>query len=132
VWERDAWRQGALFAIGAEVGGELIGVIIVGRPVSRHYDNGHTCEVTRCCVVDGAQKGACSFLYQSAWRAAKAMGYSRMITYTLQSESGASLRGAGWKVIAERKGNNPKLWQSRPNRTFQSVVSEAKFLWERQ
>jgi len=122
--------QGGLFAIGVSDGDRLIGVVIVGRPVARFIDNGETAEVTRCCVLSDAPKGACSFLYARAWNAAKAIGYSKMITYTLQSETGASLRGAGWKVVAELKPNNPKLWQSRPGREWQPVVGQSKFRWE--
>ncbi len=41
-------------------------------------------------------KNVCSFLYGAAARAAAAMGYNRIITYTLDSENGASLRASGW------------------------------------
>lgn len=121
---------GHVFSVGASDGERLVGVAIVGRPISRHQQDGATLEVTRCCVVDEAPKGTCSALYGACWRAAKALGWRRLITSTLQSESGASLRGAGWKVIAERKPNNPKAWQSRPVREWQPVVGQAKFVWE--
>jgi hypothetical protein len=86
---------GGLFALGAGKGGELVGVVIVGRPVARHLDSGLTAEVTRCCT-DGTPN-ACSFLYGAAWRAARGLGYRRLVTYTLPEEGGASLRGAGWR-----------------------------------
>jgi len=120
---------GGLFAVGASDGEGLVGVAIIGRPVSRHMQDGVTAEVTRCCVVDSAPKGTPSALYGAAWRAAKALGCRRLITYTLQSESGASLRGAGWLVIAERKANRPDQWQNRPGREWQPVVGQAKILW---
>ena len=69
--------------------------MIVGRPVSRHLDDGKTLEVNRLCTL--GVKNACSFLYAAAARAAKAMGYEKIITYILQSENGGSLRAAGWK-----------------------------------
>jgi hypothetical protein len=122
--------QGALFAVGASDGQALIGVAIVGRPVSRHLDDGQTAEVVRCCTHDDAPKGACSFLYARCWQAAKALGWRRLITYTLQAESGASLRGAGWRVVAELKGSDPRAWQSRPGREWQPVVGQAKLRWE--
>lgn len=122
--------QGGLYAVGVSDGSQLVGVCIVGRPVARFLDNGETVEVTRCCVKDDAPKGSCSFLYARAWQAAKALGWRKLITYTLQSESGASLRGAGWKVVAELSGSNPKSWQSRACREWQSVVGQAKFRWE--
>ena len=74
--------------------GRLCAVAIVGRPVSRYLDDGFTLEVNRLCS-DGT-KNACSILYAAAARAARAMGYRKIITYTLDTESGASLRAAGW------------------------------------
>lgn len=78
------------------------GVCIVGRPVSRHLDNGMTLEVTRL-ASDGCPN-ACSCLYGAAWRAAKALGYTKLITYILDTESGTSLKASGWKLIGKRGG----------------------------
>ncbi len=86
---------GHKFSIGVADGEKLVGVAIAGRPVSRYLDDGYTLEVTRLCT-DGTPN-ACSKLYNAVWRAAKAMGYRKAITYILESESGASLRAAGWK-----------------------------------
>ncbi len=123
--------QGAKFAIGASDGENLIGVAIVGRPVSRHLDDGETAEVTRCCVLDDSPKGACSFLYSRCWRVWAAMGGGKLITYTLQSESGASLRGAGWKIVGQTPGfSEGKGWTTRPGREWQPVVGQSKFRWE--
>lgn len=123
--------QGAKFAIGASDGERLIGVAIVGRPVSRHLDDGVTGEVTRCCVLDDAPKGTCSFLYSRAWRAWAALGGERLVTYTLQSESGASLRGAGWKVLAQSPGAaQGGGWTNRAGREWQPVTGQAKLRWE--
>ncbi len=85
---------GHKFAIGCMADGELVGVAIVGRPVSRYLDNGLTAEVTRLCT-DGT-RNACSILYAASARAARAMGFRKIITYTLDTESGTSLRAAGW------------------------------------
>jgi hypothetical protein len=119
--------RGMKFCLGVAIGENLVGVATVGRPVARHYDDGYTLEVNRTCT-DGTPN-ANSMLYGAAWRAAKALGYRRLITYTyagffgplceaatrygscahgscaviLVGESGASLRAAGWRVIAERK-----------------------------
>lgn len=90
------------FSLGCMADGELVGVAIVGRPVSRYLDNGNTLEVTRLCT-NGA-KNACSFLYGAAWRAAKALGYKKIITYTLESENGASLKASGWKCAGTAGG----------------------------
>lgn len=86
---------GHKFSIGAQdANGKIVGVVIVGRPVSRYLDDGWTAEVSRLCT-DGT-KNACSMLYGAAARTAKAMGYHKVITYILESESGVSLRAAGW------------------------------------
>src|SRR5690606_4834658 len=89
--------QGGLFAIGAAEDGEDVGEVIVGRPDSRMLGGGWTAEVTRCCS-DGT-RNAPSMLYRAAWRAARALGYRRLVTYTLPEEGGASLRAAGWRLI---------------------------------
>jgi len=122
--------RGGLFAVGCSDGKNLVGVAIVGRPVARALDNGETAEVIRCCVVEGSQKGTCSFLYSRCWQAARALGWSKLVTYTLQSESGASLRGAGWRVVAELKPRKENGWQSRPGREWQEVVGQAKLRWQ--
>ena len=122
---------GGLFSLGASDGEQLVGVAITGRPVARLLDDGETLEVTRCCVVDNAPKGTPSALYGACWRAARALGYRRLITYTLQSEGGASLRGAGWGMVAERRPRtDARQWTNRPGREWQSVVGQAKLLWE--
>jgi hypothetical protein len=101
---------GHLFSIGAVLGEQLVGVAIVGRPVARMRDDGETAEVTRLCT-DGT-RNACSFLYGAAARAAFALGFKRIGTYILASETGATLNAAGWRMIGETKGGS---W-SRPSR----------------
>lgn len=116
---------GWIFGISARNGTETVGVIIVGRPVARMLDDGETAEVTRCCT-DGS-RNCCSLLYGAAWRAAKALGYKRLITYTLAEEAGSSLKGAGWKLIGERGGGK---W-SRPSRErLDDHPTQLKLLWE--
>lgn len=85
---------GHKFSIGVKDGKTLVGVAICGRPVSRRLDDGKTLEVSRLCT-DGT-KNACSMLYGAAYRAAKAMGYQRVVTYILESEPGTSLKAAGY------------------------------------
>ena len=89
------------FGIGLQIGDKLIGVATAGRPIARHYDDGLTLEVNRTCT-DGT-RNANSMLYGAIWRAAKAMGYKRCITYTHASETGASLRAAGWTKVKDLK-----------------------------
>jgi hypothetical protein len=117
--------QGAKFAIGLNNGERVVGVVIVGRPVSRMLDDGWTAEVTRCCT-DGTEH-APSKLYAAAWRASRAMGYRRLITYTLDTEPGMSLTAAGWKVIGATSGGS---W-SRPSRPrVDTHPLGQKTLWE--
>lgn len=93
---------GHKFSVAAAVDGRVIGVAIVGRPVSRFLDDGWTLEVNRLCT-DGT-RNACSFLYSACWRCAKNMGYKKLITYILKEESGASLKANGWKCVGEAGG----------------------------
>lgn len=96
--------QGGLFAIGCAAGDEVVGVCIVGRPVARMLDDGFTAEVTRL-ATDGS-RNACSMLYSAAWRACRAMGYRRLVTYILDTEPGTSLAAAGWKLIGRAGGGS--------------------------
>lgn len=125
-------RNGGKWAVGCEQDGTLVGVAIVGNPLSATFMDGRTAEVLRLCTNGEAGKGACSLLYAACWRAWRAMGGRRLITYTLATESGASLRGAGWKVVAElpadqinrnwNKGNKPREWQP--------IYGQQKLRWE--
>ena len=93
---------GHRFSIAAWEGEELVGVVVVGRPVARTVDAEKVAEVTRLCT-DGS-RNACSFLYGRAARAAKAMGFRRIQTYILDSEPGTSLGAAGWWLDGEVVG----------------------------
>lgn len=119
---------GHKFSLGmASEDGVLRGVAIVGRPVARHFDNGQTLELTRS-ATDGSVN-VNSALYAAAWRAAKALGWRRLISYTQSGESGSSLRAAGWQVIAERPA---KPGWDRPSRPRDMLGTEwiARTLWE--
>lgn len=97
---------------------DLIGVAMAGLPVARKLVDGYTLEVTRVCVLED-KRNANSMLYGACARAAQALGYRRIITYTLASESGASLRGAGWSTDGELRTHRVGLWLSRDsNRTL--------------
>lgn len=104
---------------------EVRGVCIVGRPVSRVLDDGWTLEVLRV-ATDGAAN-ACSMLYGAAWRAAKAMGYRRLITYTLPEEGGASLRAAGWRCVGQAGGGT---WNRKTRPRVDTHPLQAKIRWE--
>lgn len=117
---------GGKFAVGAAVDGKLVGVAIAGRPVARKLDDGQTLEVLRVCT-DGT-RNACSFLYGRVKRIGQLMGYSRIITYTLADESGASLPPTAFRVVGEVR---PQEWSvpSRPRKS-QGVYGKSKLKWE--
>jgi hypothetical protein len=118
---------GAKFCLAIADRDEIVAVATVGRPVARHYDDGWTLEVTRTCAAD--QPNANSMIYAACWRAAKALGYRRLITYTQAGETGASLRGAGWRIIAERPPRPGWDTPTRP-RQLRGVDNIARTLWE--
>ena len=117
---------GHKFSIGCAEAGRLVGVAIVGRPVSRYLDDGHTLEVNRLCT-DGT-KNACSFLYAAAWRAARAMGYRKIVPYILDPEGGASLRAAGW-VCAGLAGGKRWTGSRRPKEDL--YPAQMKYRYEK-
>ncbi len=116
---------GHLFSLGAVQDDKIVGIAIVGRPVSRHRDDGLTAEVTRLCT-DGSHN-ACSFLYGACARAAFALGFKKIGTYILASEPGTSLYGAGWKLIGERGGGSWSV-PSRPR--VDKFPTQKKLLFE--
>lgn len=120
--------QGHKFSLGvATADAVLRGVATVGRPVARHYDDGRTLEVNRTATDGTANANSC--LYAAAWRAAKALGYTRLVTYNQRGESGASLRAAGWRVVAERPAHPGWDRPSRP-RTPRGTEGIPRTLWE--
>ncbi|WP_275629040.1 XF1762 family protein [Pseudomonas sp. 273] len=117
--------QGHKFSLGLTAGNHIVGVAIVGRPVARHLDDGLTLEVTRCCT-DGTRNG-CSKLYGAAWRATRALGYLRLITHTLASERGASLRASGWRLLGAAGGGS---WNCPSRPRVERKHQGQKQLWE--
>lgn len=116
------------YQMGVEVDGVLCGVAQVGRPVSRHLDDGKTLEVVRLCVLDGV-KNACSFLYSRCSRVAAELGYSKIITYILDEESGNSLVASEWKLETSSCGGGNWSRKSRPRNT--SAPTCKKQRWAR-
>ncbi|WP_160050812.1 XF1762 family protein [Nocardiopsis sp. FR4] len=125
VWHRHLKPpRGHKFSLGL-IGDEgvLVAVAVVGRPVARGLDDGRTLEVTR--LASDGSRNTCSMLYAASWRAARALAYRRLVTYTRADESGASLRAAGWRPVAElpaREDGHP------PRRTRAEGVSRTR--WE--
>lgn len=120
--------QGYKFAVAVTDGLNIVGVAIAGRPVSRFKDNGKTIEVTRLCVKNG-YKNVCSLLYSKVARIAKEMGYEKVITYTLESESGKSLQATGYHCIGISKGGS---WNVKSRPRTDKHPTESKKIWELQ
>ena len=116
---------GCKFCIAVNDGGIVVGVVIVGRPVARALDDGWTAEVTRLCT-DGT-RNACSMLYSAAWRAARAMGYRKLITYTLDTESGSSLLASNWRIVGQVKGRS---WHCPSRPRVDTHPLQDKIRWE--
>jgi hypothetical protein len=116
---------GAIFSVACADDSGVRGVATVGRPVARGLQDGWTAEVTRV-ATDGAHN-ACSILYAAAWRATRALGYQRLVTYTLKSEPGTSLRAAGWRVVAEVRGRS---WSCESRPRVDKHPLQAKLRWE--
>ena len=117
---------GHRFSLGAaDAAGDVRGVAIIGRPVARGLDDGLTLEVTRV-ATDGC-KDASSALYGAARRAAFALGYKKLVTYTLASESGTSLKAAGYRVVGEVRGRS---WSCASRPRVDKHPTQAKLRWE--
>ena len=119
--------RGSLVQLAVASEDEVVGVAIVGRPVSRMLQDGWTAEVTR--VATDGTRNACSMLYGAAWRAVRALGYRLLITYTLPEEGGASLRGAGFQLIGEAGGGS---WSRTDRPRVDLHPMQVKLRWERQ
>lgn len=121
---------GHKFSIACYDGDRLCGVCMVGRPVSRVYDDGMTLEVNRCCT-DGT-RNACTMLYGAAMRAAKALGYKRIVTYTLLSEPGTSLKASNWNCEGAAGGER---WTGKRYEQFEQMemnLTEKKIRWTKE
>lgn len=126
-------RDGGKFAIAAAVeSGDVVGVAIVGNPLSATYMDGFTAEVLRVCTQPDSPKNVNSLLYGACRRIWFDMGGRRLLTYTLTTESGVSLKAAGWTCEAEIKGHCPTTWGKKDHlnsRKFAEVIALRKYRW---
>lgn len=133
---RPTTRNTGKWALSAiDLNGDVIGVLIAGNPVSATYMDGVTLEITRLCVKQSAPKGTCSFLISKCSKIWGLMGGERIITYTLDEESGASMRGAGWKKVGTVQPHN--RWTNKNKvdgiqREKLEIYSRVKIRWEYQ
>jgi hypothetical protein len=116
---------GCVFQLAVAEDGVIRGVAMVGRPVARNLQDGWTLEVLRV-ATDGVRNG-CSMLYGAAWRAARALGYRRLVTYTLPEEGGGSLRAAGMTLIGKAGGGS---WNCASRPRVDKHPTQEKLRWE--
>ena len=116
---------GSILNVAVARDGEIVGVAMAGRPVARGLDNGWTLEINR--VATDGTRNACSMLYGACWRAARALGWRKLVTYTLPEEGGASLRGAGFKCIAKTDGGS---WSCKSRPRVDLHPLQEKLRWE--
>ena len=105
---------------------KLIGVAICGRPIARKLDDGNTLEINRVCVLEGYQN-ACSMLYGRCTKIAKLMGYAKVITYTMESENGASLKASNFRNMGKA---GKTAWTSERYNPNTKMPNELKNRWE--
>lgn len=120
------WRYGA----AVRNAGTLLGVIMVGRPVARLLDAKTTVEVNRLCIRNDVAAGltwnACSLLYGWASKEARRRGFKKILTYTLESEEGTSLRAAGWQPEARTRGGS---WNRKGRARSDHAPIDCKIRW---
>lgn len=127
---------GARFALAvADQSGVIQGVAIVSLPITRALNHGgYTAEVHRLCTRSGAPYNCCSMLYAHCWNVWRSMGGTRLITYTLKSETGSSLRAAGWKRVAASRGHKyGGTWDTHPRKgtlVNKEILAQDKWRWE--
>ena len=125
-------RDGGKFAIAVADGSSVVGVAIVGNPLSATLMDGFTAEVLRTCVLPDAPKNCNSLLYGACRRIWFEMGGRKILTYTLTEETGASIRGAGWTLAAEIKVHDTNTWGKSDHlkRREQAIFGQSKRRWE--
>ena len=125
-------RDGGKFAVAVAKGQEVVGVAIVGNPLSATLMDGFTTEVLRVCVLPDAPRNCNSLLYGACRRIWFEMGGRKIVTYTLTEESGASLRGAGWTLADTIKGHDAATWGKSDHlrRREQAILAMSKRRWE--
>ena len=132
----DATRRGVKLAVGLACEDRVVGVALLSVPTAPEQMDGLTLEVKRVCVADG-HPNANSMLYGAMWRATEALGYHRLLTYTLANESGSSLRAVSFRPSGEVAASKPDDWTGRPNRvrpfgqTRRPPSDAVKIRWER-
>jgi hypothetical protein len=119
---------GHRFSLGCEDDGKLVGIAVVGRPVSREIEQYCVAEVTR--LATNGTMNACSKLYSACARVAYEMGFDKIQTYILETESGTSLRSSGWSLAATTNGGNWNNSWRKGRRTDQPMCVKQRWCKE--
>lgn len=106
--QRENYRpfRGRRFAIGCAMDEKLVGIVILGKPVDEALDDGLTLAVNYIHATGG--RTAYGMLYGAAARAAKALGYCRIIAFLPENISSSGLRAAGWKCAGPVESGKPQ------------------------
>jgi hypothetical protein len=119
------------FGVAVYNGAARVGVAVVGRPVARKIQEAEpsTLEVTRICTWGDTRlrRNAVSKLLALCVREARKLGARKLITYTLESESGSSLKASNWRPVARTKGGS---WDRPGRRRVDKAPMCCKIRWE--
>ncbi|MEK3992787.1 XF1762 family protein [Robertmurraya sp. FSL R5-0851] len=118
--------QGHRFSVGLSDGKDLVGVAIAGNPVNRYLDDSRTLEITRCCMKSSIYKNGVSKLLSAVYQAGKALGYKRIISYTLEEETGISLKASGFYLDGISEGGS---WNCRSRKRTDKAPTGPKKRW---
>ena len=114
----------ARFAVAVAADGIVRGVAFCGNPVATmlaQHSDGDVLEVLRL-ATDGTPN-ACTRLQAVVDRVARAMGFTKLVTYTDPDEGGTSLRASNWQGPfptkggtranrpGRRSGRQPRRWK---------------------
>lgn len=114
--------RGDVIRVGLAVDGQLVAVGVAGRPKAAGLQDGRTLEVTRVCTL--GHENACSRLYGALARAAAALGWRRLVTYTRADEPGSSLRASGWVRDADLDAARSWALESGRDRYVTNLLGE--------
>ena len=120
--------RGHRFSLGAVYKDELVGAAIIGRAINRYLDNRFTAEILRNSVLEKAPKGTFIFLYSRAMKVWQSQGGKKILTYTLETEPGSSLKAVNFNAAA-KTGFFKGGWQNRSNRREYTPIR--KIRWEK-
>lgn len=118
---------GDIIRVALTSDGIIVGVGVAGRPGARGLQDGTTIEVTRVAVLEG-YPNACSIIYGALRRAAKSLGWQRVVTYTRADEPGSSVKAAGFRLDGHVRGRDWSC-RSRPRKAVKEIIDKNRWMW---